>query len=157
MRTHHGIWPGANRQHPPARGPGIKATQVQFIKQFSMSLPNGTLGVWGSWDSSAASSNCSSSGGLGTGNAATTLANGVFFWRICEYAVLFLTTATAFLLPCHNLVYVFYTVRPRGKVHKACTMTLMCSPVQALPAFTGMTQDEKGSMVSAFWVYINWS
>ena len=37
-----------------------------------------SLGVWDSWDSSAPSSNCSSSGSLGTGNAATTLATGGF-------------------------------------------------------------------------------
>ena len=104
-----------------------------------------SLGVWESWDSSAPSSNCASSGGLGTGDA----------------AVLFLTTTTAFLLPCLNLVYVFCTVRPCSKepssVHKACTMMLMHSPMWALPAFTGMMWEEKGSMISAFWVYINWS
>ena len=92
-----------------------------------------SLGVWRSWDLSASSSNCSSSGGLGTADAATGLATRVFFWRVCEYAVLFLTTMTAFLLPCLNLVYVFCTVRPCSKepssVHKACTMTLMHSPV----------------------------
>ena len=74
-----------------------------------------SLGVWEAWDSSAPSSNCSPSGGLGRGNAATTQATGVFFQRVCEYAVLFLTTMTAFLLPCLNLVYVFCTVRPCGK------------------------------------------
>ena len=91
-----------------------------------------SLGVWGSWDSSAPSSNCSSSGGSCTGNAATTLPTRVFFWRVCEYAVLFLTTTTAFLLPCLNLVYMFCTVRPCSKepssVCKVCTMMLMCSP-----------------------------
>ena len=106
-------------------------------------------------------SNYTSSGGLGTGNAATALAMGVFFWRVCEYAVLFLTTTTASLLPPLNLVYVFCAVSPCSKepssVHKACTMMLMCFPVWALPAFTGMMWEEKGSMVSAFWVYINWS
>ena len=73
-----------------------------------------SLGEWGSWDLSAPSSNCSSSGGLGTGNAATALAMRVFFQRVCEYAVLFLTTTTAFLLPCLNSVYMFCTVRPCG-------------------------------------------
>ena len=71
-----------------------------------------SLGVWESWDSSAPSSNCSPSGGSGTGNAATTLATRVFFQRVCKYAVLFLTTMTAFLLPCLNSVYMFCTVRP---------------------------------------------
>ena len=90
-----------------------------------------SLGAWGSWDSSAPSSNCSSSRCLGTDNAATALATGVFFWRVYKYAVLFLTTMTAFLLPCINLVNVFCTVRPCSKepssVHKACTMMLMHS------------------------------
>ena len=92
-----------------------------------------SLGVWGSWGSPAPSNNHTSSGGSGTGNTATTLATGVFFQRVCENAVLFLTTTTAFLLPCLNLVYVFFTVRPCGKepssVHKACTMMLIHSPV----------------------------
>ena len=92
-----------------------------------------SLGVWGSWGLSAPSSNCTSSGGLGTGNAATALATGVFFCSICEYAMLFLTTMTAFLLPCLNLVYMFCTVRPCGKdpssIQKACTMMLIRSPV----------------------------
>ena len=115
------------------RGPGIQATQVQLVKQFTMSLPNCQPRGMGIMDSSAPSSNCSSSKGSCTGNAATALAMGVFFWRVCEYAVLFLTTATAFLLPCLNSVYIFCTVRPCGKepssVHKACTMTLMHSPM----------------------------
>ena len=55
-----------------------------------------SLGVWESWGSSALSSNCTSSGGLGKGNDATALATGVFFWRVCKYVVLFLTTTTAF-------------------------------------------------------------
>ena len=70
------------------------------------------LGVWESWDSLAPSSNCSPSRGLGTGNAATALATRVFFQKVCKYSVLFLTTTTAFLLPCLNSVYVFCTVRP---------------------------------------------
>ena len=92
-----------------------------------------SLGVWGSWDSSAPSRNCSFSGGLGTGDVATALATRVFFQRVYEYAVLFLTTETAFLLPCLNSVYVFCTVRPGSKepssVCKACTMILMHSPM----------------------------
>ena len=71
-----------------------------------------SLRVWESWDSTAPSGNCSPSGGSGTGNAATTLATGIFFWRVCKYAVLFLTTTTTFLLPFLNLVYVFCTVSP---------------------------------------------
>ena len=74
-----------------------------------------SLGVWELWDSSAPSSNCSSSGGSGTGDAATALATWVFFWRVCQYAMLFLTTMTPLLLPFLSLVYVFYTVRPCGK------------------------------------------
>ena len=114
-------------------GPEIQATQLQFIKQFTMSLPNGQPRGMGLWDSSAPSKNCSSSGGLGTGNGPTTLATWLFFQRVCKYAVLFLTTVTAFLLPCLKSVYMFWTVRPCGKepssVHKACTMMLMHSPV----------------------------
>ena len=113
--------------------PGIQTTQVQFIKQFTTSLPNCQPMVWGSWDSSAPSSNCSSTRGSCTGNVATALATGVFFRRVCKYAVLFLTTMTALLLPCLNSVYIFCTVRPCGKepssVHKACTMMLMHSPM----------------------------
>ena len=92
-----------------------------------------SLGVWGLWGSSAPYSNCSSSGGLGTGNAATALATGVFFQRVCEYAMLFLTTMSVFLLPCLDSVYVFCTVRPCNRdpssVHKVFTMTLIHSPV----------------------------
>ena len=42
--------------------------------------------------------------GLGRGNAATALATGVFFQWVCEYVMLFLTTTTAFLLPCLKLI-----------------------------------------------------
>ena len=99
---------------PQLRDPGIQTIQVQFIKQFTMSLPNGQSGGMGIMGLTSPSGNCSSSGGLGTGDAATTLATGVFFQRICEYGVLFLTTMTVFLLPCLNLVYMFCTVRPCG-------------------------------------------
>ena len=54
-------------------------------------------------------------GHSGTGDAATVLATGVFFQRVCEYAVLVCTTMTAFLLPFLNSVYVFCTVMPCGK------------------------------------------
>ena len=142
---------------------------IQESRSFKSNLLNNfpchcltvSLGVWESWDSSAPSSNCSPLGGSGRGNAATALATGVFFQRVCEYAVLFHTTTTAFLLPFLNSVYVFCTVRACGKepswVHKACTMTLMHSPMYALPVFTGTIQEEKGSIVSTFWVYIKWS
>ena len=43
-----------------------------------------SLGVWESLDSSAPSYNCSPSGGLDTGDAATTPATGVFFQRVCK-------------------------------------------------------------------------
>ena len=111
-----------------------------------------SLGVWGSWDSSD--------------HPAIALCQGVWAeamqllpWSLgisSGGSVLFLTTTTAFLLPCLNSVYVFCTVRPCGKepssVHKACTGMSMRSPIKALPAFTGTMQEEKGSMVSAFWV-----
>ena len=134
MRTHHGIQSGANEQHLPA----WEAHKSRPLKSnLSNSLPclclMISLGVWGSWDSSAPFSNCSSSGGLGMGDTATTLATGVFFQRVCKYAVLFLTTATAFLLLGLNSVYVFCIVRPCSKepssLSKACTMMLICSPV----------------------------
>ena len=88
------------------RGPGIQATQVQFIEQFTMSLPNGQSGGMGILRLITPSSNCTSSGGLGTGDAATALAIGVFFWRVCGYAMLFLPTKTA-----------FFTVLPKLGVH----------------------------------------
>ena len=69
-----------------------------------------SLGVWEFRGSSAPSSSWTSSVGLGTGNAATALATGVFFQRVCEYAMLLLTTMTAFLLPCLSSLYVFCTV-----------------------------------------------
>ena len=115
------------------RGPGIQTTQSNSSINLPCLCLTVSLGVWGLWGLSAPSSNCTSSGGLGTGNAATSLATMVFFQRVCEYAMLFLTTTTAFLLPCLNLVYMFCTVRPCDKepssVCKACTMTLICSPV----------------------------
>ena len=92
-----------------------------------------SLGEWGPWAPSPPSCNWTSSGGLGTGNATTALATGVFYQRVCKKAVLFLTTTMCFLLTCLNLVYVFCTVRPCGKepssVCKACTMMLIHSPV----------------------------
>ena len=107
-----------------------------------------SLGVWGLWDSSALSSNCTFFKGFGHSDAATALATRVFYQRFCEYAVLFLATMTAFLLPCHNSVCMFCTLRPCGKepslIHKACTMMLMHSPMWALPAFTGTRWEEKG-------------
>ena len=114
-------------------GPGIQATQVQFIKQFTMSLPHSQSGGMVILGLISPFQQLHFFKGFGTGNVATTLATGVFFWRLCEYAMLFLTTTFAFLLPCLNLVYMFCTVWPCGKepssVHKACTMMLMHSPV----------------------------
>ena len=43
-----------------------------------------SLEEWESGDLSAPFCNCSPSGDLGTGNAATTLATGVFFWRVLQ-------------------------------------------------------------------------
>ena len=123
MRAHHGIWPGANKQCLPAWDPRIQASQVKFIKQFTMSLPIGQsrgMGFLGTHQPPPVIA--LPQGVWGTGNAATTLATGVFFQRVCVYAVLFLTTMTTFLLPCLNLVYVFCPVRPCSKepssVHK---------------------------------------
>ena len=139
MRTHHGIWPGAGKQCLPALG----SRNLGHLSPIHQTIYHVSLGLWESWGSAAPSSNCSFLRGLGTGNAATTLATRVFFWRVCKYAVLFLTTMTAFLPPCLNLVYVFCTVRPCSKepssVHKACTMMLICSPVWTLPALTSTT------------------
>ena len=80
-----------------------------------MSLPNSQFGGMGTQELVTPSCNWTSLGGLGTGSATTTLATGVFLHRVCEEAMLFLTTTTAFLLPCLNSVYVFCTVRPCGK------------------------------------------
>ena len=90
-----------------------------------------SLGVWKSVDLPIPSCNPLDLGGPGTVDTAATLATGVF-WRVCRYAVLFLTTTTAFLLPFLNSVYVFCMVRPGGKVpsqiHSTCTITFICSP-----------------------------
>ena len=47
MRTHCGIWPEPAGSIYQLWGPGIQATQVQFIKQFTMSMPNGQSGGMG--------------------------------------------------------------------------------------------------------------
>ena len=133
MRTHHGYL--ARSQQAVSISSGVQESRP-LKSNSSKNLPclclAVSLGEWESWDSAAPYSNCSSSRGLGTGYAATALVTGVFFWRVCEYAVLFLTTMTAFLLPCLNSVYVFCMVRPCSKelssICKACTMTLICSP-----------------------------
>ena len=56
-----------------------------------------------------------------------------------------------FLLPFLNLVHVFCTVRPSGKVPsyvcKACTITLHILPKYAFTVFTGITREEKVSNV----------
>ena len=142
-------------------GPGIQATLVQFIKQFTMSLPNCQPRGMGIMGLISPLQQLLFLKGFGHRQCSYCPGHWSFLLGVCKYAVLFLTTMTAFLLPCLNSVYVFCTVRPCGKepssVHKACTMMLMHSPLSALPAFTGMMQEEKGSMVSAFLVYINWS
>ena len=107
-------WYSAKSWHAASASSRVQESRL-LKSNSSNSLLTLSLGIWESWDSSAPSSNCSPPGGSGTGNAATTLATGVFFWRVCKYAVLFLTTTTAFLLPFRNLVYVFCTVRPCGK------------------------------------------
>ena len=80
-----------------------------------MSLPNSQPRGMGITGLKFLSGNFLPSGGSGTVDAATALATGLFFQRVCEYAVLFLTTTTAFLLPLLNSVYVFCTVRPCSK------------------------------------------
>ena len=144
MRTCHCcIQPEATRTTSASSGAQeSKRLKSKFINQFTMSLPNRS--VWGYGDYGThqpPSATALLQGVWAQVMLATTLATGGFFCRVCEYAVLFLTTTTAFLLPCLNLVYMLCTVRPCGKesssVHKACTMMLMHSPMQALPAFTG--------------------
>ena len=103
-----------------------------LIKQFTMSLPNWL--VWGYGDHGThqpPSSNCSSSGASGTGDASYHpghwgfLPEGLWSMQCCS-----LPPWLPFLLPGLNSVYVFCTVRPCGKepssVHKACTMMLIC-------------------------------
>ena len=160
-RTHHSIQPGANKLHPLALGstnPGQLSPICQIISHvFAKSQPRG-MGIMGLISPLL---HLITLGDSGTSDAATALVTGVFLQRVCEYAVLFCTTTTAFLLPFLNSVYVFCTVRPWCKepswVCRACTMTLICSPSYALPIFTGIIREEKGSVVSAIRVYINWS
>ena len=109
-------WYSARSQHAESASSEVQESRP-LKSNSSNNLPclclTVSLGVWESWDSSAPSTNCSPSGGLGTGDAAT--ATKVFFQRVCKYAVLFFSTTTAFLLPFLNLVYVFCTVRPCSK------------------------------------------
>ena len=107
-------WQAASASSGAHESRPLKSNSSNYLPCLCLTV---SLGVWGSWDLSAPSSNCSFSEGLGTGDAATALAIGVFFQGVCEYAVLFLTTLTAFLLPCLNSVYVFCTVRPVAKSH----------------------------------------
>ena len=44
MRTHHGIQPRASGQHLPDLEPKSPTTQIQFMEQFTMSLPNSQSG-----------------------------------------------------------------------------------------------------------------
>ena len=115
-------------------------SRVQESKLLKSNLSNNfpclcltvSLEVWKLADLPIPSCNPLDLGGPDTGNTATTLATGVFLLMVCGYVVLFHTTTTAFLLLFLNLVYVFCTVRPRGKVpsftHRACIITLICSP-----------------------------
>ena len=80
-----------------------------------MSLPNCQPGGMGIMGLISTLLQLLTLGGSGTGDAATALPTGAFFQMICEYAVLFQTTTTTFLLPFLNSTYVFCTVRPCGK------------------------------------------
>ena len=92
-------WYLASSWHAASASSGVQESRL-LKSNLSNNLPclylAVSLGVWESWDSPAPSNNCSPSGGSGTGNAATALVTRVFFWRVCRYAVLFLTTMTAF-------------------------------------------------------------
>ena len=92
-------WYSAKSQHAASASSGIQESRP-LKSNPSNNLPcpclTLSLGVWESQDSLATSSNCLPSGSSGTGNAATALATRVFFWRVCKYAVLFLTTTTVF-------------------------------------------------------------
>ena len=80
-------WYLAKSWHAASASLGVQEPRL-LKSNSSNSLPclclTVSLGVWESLDSSAPSSNYSPSGGLGTGNAATTLATGVSCWRVCE-------------------------------------------------------------------------
>ena len=92
-------WYLARRQQAASASSGVhksRPLKSNSLNNFPCLCLTVSLGVWESLDSSAPSTNCSPLGGSGTGDAATTLATGVFFWRVCEYAVLFHTTTTAF-------------------------------------------------------------
>ena len=75
-------WYLAKSQHVASVSSGVQESRP-LKSNSSNSLPclylTVSLGVWESLNSSAPSNNCSPSGGLGTGDAATTLATGVFF------------------------------------------------------------------------------
>ena len=115
-----------------------------------------SLGVWGSWSLSFPSHKWVSTGGPITVVKNTTLATGVFFWRFWGLVVLFLTTMTAFLLPCFNSMYIFCMVRPWEKraisSHNAWVMTLMHS-LEVSPLHPHLhNAGGETSIVSAFWM-----
>ena len=74
-----------------------------------------SLGAWRLWASSDASIKLVWTGSSGTHVTVTALTTGVFFLRVWGYTVLFLTTTATYLLPLHNPVSVFCTVRPWDK------------------------------------------
>ena len=81
------LWYSAKSWHVASASLGVQEPRLLNSNSLN-SLPclclTVSLGVWESLDLSAPSSNCSPSGGLGTGDAATALATGVFFQRVCE-------------------------------------------------------------------------
>ena len=128
-------WYSARSQQAASTNSGVQKSRLlksNLSNNFPCLCLTVSLGVWKSADLPISSCNPSDLGSPGTGNAAAALAKGCFSGRVCRYAVLFHTTKTAFLLPFLNSVYVFCTVRLGGKVpscvHRACTITLICSP-----------------------------
>ena len=78
-------WYLAKGQHVASASLGVQESRL--LKSNSLNNLHSlwltvSLGIWGSWGSLSLFNNCSPSGGLGTGDAATTLATGVFFQRV---------------------------------------------------------------------------
>ena len=75
-------WYSVKNWHVASASSGVQESRL-LKSNSSNSLPclclTVSLEVWKSLDSTAPSSNCTPSGGLGMGNAATSLTTGVFF------------------------------------------------------------------------------
>ena len=99
-----------------------------------------SLGVGESCNSSTPYNNCSPSGSLGTGDAATTLATRVFFPQLSVHVL-------------HSeALWQGNILSSQGLYHDINAFSHICPPC---PHWYNMRRE--GSMVSSFWVYINCS